>query len=150
MDNTYDTYVLVGTGILSSTESSMNARMFVGGTLDTTGEYNYTVKKAQAGSFTGGGSGYNDTYMTVIGSTYVPNSTDGTSAGFQLTFQNARSADFFPYYEGFGTSVATGTSWTFLMNGVLENKAALVTGMRFYGDSGTLDGEFILYGIKTS
>ena len=150
MDNTYDQYVIVGENFLASTNSNLRGYMYVNGTLDTTGPYNYTVKQSSTNTFAQVTLSTGTTSFALASSTTFPTATDGRSLNFQLIFNNARNSNYFSYYEGFGTSVTTGYSGTQLMNGVHEVKTSLVTGIRLYATSGTMDGKLLLYGIKRS
>lgn len=149
MDDTYQEYVIVGRNFLSSVASNnLRGYMYVEGSLDTTGPYNFTQKASTTSTF-GGRASTTSASSFLLGATNTfPSNTTGESLNFQLTFCNARNSNYYTFYEGFGTDVQSGYSETLLMNGIHKVVGSKITGIRLYTTSGTMKGELFLYGIQ--
>ena len=150
-DSTYDSYLLVATGLTFSAASpDLHCRLKIGGTYLATNTYrghitvNVTSNPGYAGRVT------NTTQFEIINAL---GNASGDNVNFDMTIKNPTNTSFLKSVSWVGSAVV-GTSGgnTILMAGVGSNTGtAALTGVQFLTNSGNIvAGKFRLYGIANS
>jgi hypothetical protein len=130
IDSTYDNYAIKSRGAAMSTDTTLNCRFKIGGAYVTTSTYR------AAASFSGSTTTAIDT--GIYGSTFIIEVfvSDVNSSTTKLINIDGAAIAGAAIYRGARGCLNTGTG--------------ALTGIRLYGSSGTITGEFDLYGIKNS
>ena len=147
IDSTYRTYVIIGSEVQASTDTDLNLRFYVNGTLNTSAEYDYNHVRLE-------GTTLNRNANTSQGSVDL---TDGTNAGVgrglnmvEVVIDNP-SASKTHYKAKYTVLADQGGDLTRTMGVLAMQKGSAYTnvnGVRFYPSSGTVSGTFKLYGIS--
>jgi hypothetical protein len=149
-DSTYDTYVIVASGVTVSTSTvAFRCRLKLGGAYNTSSLYHYHVTDTDPGSAA---------YSAIVGAAQSsilmaqsPNNGTTASIDFRLFLSNPEDTTTFKRVKFEGAFLNAGQSPE-KMDGVghVKDVVTALTGVRFYPDSGTLSGTFRLYGINNS
>lgn len=144
---TYDTYLLVGSGIFAQTSTGqMSARMKLGGSY-ATADYDYSFSTPNSGG-TAYAGGAGEAQAEISMQTVATNSV-GETYSFTMYIPQPASTALIKqiYWTGVG-SRATNMGQK---NGAGHNRATTaLTGVRFFMASGNINGTFRLYGIVNS
>ncbi len=152
-NSTYDSYVLVASGITSSTSSDFRARLKINGTYQTGNNYHYHAQKNPAGTVTYDSvSDTSQAQILVSGVNYDTPTFPGTRGNYVFYIHNPSSTTF--YKEINWTGACYNNSGQGVCNvgiGAWKGGTQALTGVRFYFLSGNVvTGTFRLYGIKNS
>ena len=146
-NGTYDTYLLVGSGIFAQTSTGqMSARMKLSGSY-ATADYDYSFSTPNSGG-TAYAGGAGEAQAEISMQTVATNSA-GETYSFTMYIPQPASTALIKqiYWTGVG-SRATNMGQK---NGAGHNRATTaLTGIRFFMASGNINGTFRLYGIVNS
>ena len=148
INSDYDSYEMEFVLRSSSDNDHLRTRVFVGGTLQTGGIYNFTV--SSQGDNSNDFDGHSQNFFRV--QRFTQGNEAGAFIGGRVRLQNVNSTSF-PYFQT-GMSVcyrySSGTYCGTSFSGglALANRADVVNGFRFYYGANIESGTIKLYGIK--
>lgn len=156
-DSTYDSYLLIASGVTTSTDTTtLKATLKLGGAYETGASYSYHVTNSNASS-----SAYSAAVSTTAtgilfnaGANLNTNASDaGANLNLAISINNPASTAFRKLIRWDGSK--GGASNPALISGVasfsLASGLAALTGVRFAMSSGNIvTGSFSLYGIKNT
>jgi len=148
IDSTYRTYVIIGSDVQASSTADLLLRLYVNGTLNTASDYNFKHVLLKGATTLDNRNDANFPAMNL-----TENSDDGVGTGLSMVEvvidnPSASKTDYKIKYEVQGDQGSSLFSTVGI--GSMEDNTAFtnVDGVRFYPQSGTLDGTFKLYGIS--
>ena len=150
-NSTYDAYALVITDMRTSTSADIRARLKINGTYQTTGYDYHCVRVDSTTTAYTADAGNSFAYITFSGANMNPPSYSGSTSNYVLYTHNPTSTSRYKniYWSGFLTSNSGNLVYNHGAGSYMTATQAM-TGIRFYGSTGTLSGTFRLYGIKNS
>lgn len=151
-DSTYDTYVIVGSGIGSngSQTPTFQVRLKLGGSYITTSTYAYQLNFTSSNSSVLSGSSASSV-IYFSSPVSILDSDSSNNFSFVLYINNPSSTSLIKMLNWTGGYKISGAGAGVLVGTGFNSSTSALTGVRFYQDSGNvLRGTFRLYGIKNS
>ena len=149
--STYTNYELHGTNVhVSSDNTSVGMRFFVGGSIKSDSHYRYTRIRMYSGSATvSGAAEQTDTEFALIGGESVGNDT-GEHTNFKITIFDPLGTDNYKTMKAESNYMDLSPDNGQIHSGChYKNGTAALTGIRIFVPSGNIaSGQFKLYGIK--
>jgi len=148
IDSTYDVYMLKTFGIEASTSgASLHGRVTVGGSPDTTSNYDFSAKNMVSTATFLNESYTNFDYMALSNATYEA-TTGSASNGIYYLFNFNNSSEY-----SFVTQEETAFRHDSILHGraggFVSTVAQSCNGLNFFMSSGNIEaGTFTLYGLK--
>jgi hypothetical protein len=150
MNSTYDMYMIVAQNVSSSDSVAMNAKIYLGGTLQTSSLYGYIIGVMDSTWSVTSNTGPTDSRGFLASAGYI--NTGGTpDRTFIIYCPNVNSTSKAHGFWGTGQENRTTSRphvYHFSVN--YASIGSAMTGIQLYMGSGTLTGTFRLYGLKNS
>lgn len=146
IDSTYDTYKIIGSGLVPNADAALRIQHFTAGTRYTTAAYQWSFDRIGPGS-NSNGSASNTDYNELIDDV---GKELNEGCDFELTIHNPTNTNFWNKLTWHGTRVNSGgNTYTSVGGGRDSDISNPLTGIRFYF-AGTVfvSGTFTLYGIS--
>jgi hypothetical protein len=147
-DSTYDSYVIIGSGIFASGSGGLSIRLKIGGSYLTTGydahhlRQNLTSTGYNYGSIVNG-----DRINNASGSDLLTSASTPARIVIELSNPSVSKTQAISYTSNTVKSTSTNDR----AYGLGQNRTTgVLTGIQFYGDAGNITGTFRLYGINNS
>lgn len=149
-DSTYASYAIVGTGIISSTNSDgLNIRLKIGGSYVTTSYHGSSIGN-DSNSATPYAAISNNAGFLDTGSSFVSSNSGYPTSITLIVSGPVSSTSVVQSIQWQRVSPATTPRVASYVGSGFHNASGALTGVRFYGQAGNLSGTFRLYGIKNS
>ena len=149
IDSTYDVYMVKINGYLNSTSSAQRLRVTVGGTPDTTANYDFAGKFLRTDIAFTNGSATNGTEGQYSGNLTASQPNAGNHILYLYNWNNSSEYSFWSfettgYYDNSASDFLAGHQ-----GGGVHTVAQSCDGIQFFSSSGNITGgTFTLYGLK--
>jgi len=146
IDSTYDVYMVkLNNATVSANGGNIRPRVTVGGTADTTANYDIAGKQLKSNTTFGNSSNTNQTSFNCLGAGGTGTGEQSNIIMYLFNFNNASEYSFITFEE-----VMYDQNPFLLGNtgGGVHTVAQANDGMEFFSDAGSIDGgKFVLYGL---
>ena len=147
-DSTYDSYVIIGSGIFASSSGGLSIRLKIGGSYLTSGyDAGHIRQSLNSGSYNYGNIVDGDRINNASGADLKTSASTPARIVIELSNPSVSKTQAISYISN--TVLTTSTNDRAYGQG--QNRTAgVLTGVQFYGDAGNITGDFRLYGITNS
>jgi hypothetical protein len=148
-DSTYDAYVIVVSGMTTTTDNAdISLRMKISGSYDTGSNYAYFINKSASNSATFSSSISSSATQIRIAESVADAAASSVNMKIHVYTPSSTTFNKKIHWEGVGITSNTHPSFC---NGVGNNSGTgALTGIRIFGSGNIGAGAFRLYGIKNS
>jgi hypothetical protein len=149
LDSTYDDYMIVCSGVYGSSSTGLNFRLKIGGTYITSGYYAGGLRQ----SITQTSYDYrtNNNLSSFSNTTGNDMQDLATTPSVIRMFINKPSVSKYQSIQWDAHTIYGLSACNRLVGAVgINSTSGVLTGVRFYGATGTINGSFRLYGLANS
>ena len=148
IDSTYDVYMIRINNVTGTTEpNAINIRFTVGGTADTSSNYDWAHKVLRTSTSFGNQSNTNQTAINGLDSTGTGTSETVNAIYYFFNFNNASEYSFMTYEA---SAYSSAPELNARQGGGVLTVAQATDGVQFYMSNNNIEvgSQFVLYGLK--
>ena len=148
IDSTYDVYMIRINNVTGTTEpNAINIRFTVGGTADTSANYDWAHKVLRTGAVFQNQSNTNQTAINGLDSTGTSTSETVNAIYYFFNFNNASEYSFMTYEA---SARSSGAELNARQGGGVLTAAQATDGVQFFMSNNNIEvgSQFVLYGLK--